>query len=482
MPPLSTSEFAAVCRDAAPETVAGFVAALYEARGYAVAHEGDLVVVVSRAGAEDERLAVPDGDGPPPEVDRVVTTGRPPGSVSESRETLDAADLRAALLYGVDRERAADLLAEWFDRPLSSFEAERDPITPDAGGSDGRPEGRSESSAENGGDGDAADGGPESSRVESAAEDDRSTRGLRTAAVAVVTAMLVAGTVSLAFGVPAELRPGTGDRPNEISTPLARETLTAEEPTTPTGDADSTDGDGTPVNGETLAGAGRTASYPPGVDESGIVDYRALVDANRRVLTNRSYTVTVTYRELSNGTETALFAQTVAVGNATSYRVRTTRFGEFASSPPTLTDGVASDDGGTAARRARSDAVRSSADGRDRVLAALSRYLGYYLSVSESTVADVRVREGTTTVRLRSRGDPWPGVVNATGSAVVSDDGLVRLVRRAYDDPNSEVRVVVTVRISEVGRTAVSTPARTDEASRTGQSAFSPSPAAVGSS
>jgi hypothetical protein len=49
-------------------------------------------------------------------------------------------------------------------------------------------------------------------------------------------------------------------------------------------------------------------------------------------------------------------------------------------------------------------------------------------------------------------GDPFPGVVNTTGSALVDRNGVVREVHRVYEVPDRRgVTVAVTLRIEATG-------------------------------
>lgn len=438
MAPLTAEELAAVCREADPATVAGFVAALQAARGRAV-ERGDGPALL----LDGERVVVPDGS-PPEDADVVVTAGRPvdPGGA----RALDAEELRGALLYAVDRETADDLLRAHFDRPLASFEGAPGTVSPtgreddDGSATEGTAVAADAATAPDpagpGTPGGAGDGEPDH-----APNRRRSRRALAgTLAVAVVLAVV-------AVGWPGGPLAGGGDEP-ALSGVDVRPVGPG-----PYGSWDL-DGDGTAADDADGGGAG--GGFPPGVGESGEVDEERLVAANAAILRNHSYRVTLTYREFVDGTETAVFTQTARVGNGSHVRVTTARFGTFEDAPPRLLYG----DGGVEVNRrverdevGTREAVRA---GDDPVLERLSTYLGYYLSVRSSRIADARTVDGTRTVRIVTDGDPWTGVENATGSAVVTGDGLVRMVRRSYDDPNSPARVVVTVRVSDVGRTNVS--------------------------
>ena len=89
----------------------------------------------------------------------------------------------------------------------------------------------------------------------------------------------------------------------------------------------------------------------------------------------------------------------------------------------------------------------------------LDQYLRWYLSVSRSTVAAETTVDGEPAVWLLLDGDPYPGVVNTTGSALIDRRGVAREVHRSYDDPDRPgVSVSVTLRVEDVGDTDVPSP------------------------
>jgi hypothetical protein len=434
MAPLTAEELAALCRESDPETVAGFVAALQAARGRAVETADGPAFVL-----DGERVVVP-GGGRAADADVVVTAGRDAGAVDA--RSLDAAELRDALLYAVDRETADALLREQFDRPLASFEGTDGTVTAAGRAGDGR---TPEQPATERGAATARDPDDAGTRAGAADGDaaraDERRRSRRALAATLAVAVVLA---ALAAGVPGGLLAGLGAGPGTSGAEV--------QPAGP-----GPNGSWELVGGSTPDGGAATADegLPPGVDASGDVDEERLVAATAAHLRNRSYRVTVTYREFRGGIETAVFSQTARVGNGSRIRVTTARFGTFEDAPPRLVYGDEGVDRRAIVDRDVGGTRERSRAGRDPVLERLSTYLGYYLSVEASRVADRRAVDGTRSVRVVTDGDPWPGVENATGSAVVTEDGLVRMVRRAYGDPNSAVGVVVTIRVSDVGRTNV---------------------------
>jgi len=477
MAPITGAEFAAVVRTADPETVAGFVADLYEARDRTVDREagaGDAgAAAFVLAGETCERVVVP-ADGTVPAGADAVVVGDRTVDAPDGTRVIDADRLRDALCYAVDRETADRLLDRWFGRSLSSFYGTGapsvggtdDPSTDDrrtpadgstpAGSAHSTPppDGETDESSETGEDGEGDDG-PETASA--------GRRPAAFAAVALAALLLAAAVVGLAVGLPPGFAPEPPANATGTATPVPDQAVNAGamEP-------DPSGGFGTaraPGSGteQTLSPQltqlpNFMSPFPPGVDGTGITGYQRLVDANREQLSGTSYRLSVVYREFVDGETTGVSIQIVQVENATHYRASTMQFGRFESARPQLSDGDVYANGTVRFERTADGVRRTPVTASDPFLARLSRYLGWYLSIEESWIADRESGRRTTTLRIASEGDPWPGVTNATGDAIVTDDGLVRVLRRAYDEPDSGVRVVVTVRVSHVGRTVATRP------------------------
>jgi hypothetical protein len=478
MPPLAPGELEAVLEAAAPETVAGFLGELEEARGRPVERVDDRTLlvgadrerVVVAGGAADVAGAAVEGSGTPddgPGADRVVVAGRPVDADAVEGRAVDAGALADALLYAVDRSTAEDLLDRWFDRSLEEFEGSDGTTTrptvarsstpvDDAGLRAGR---GGETAGERG----QRAAGPTSSEVARSAAGSTSSEG-GWPELSTGQPLALAGVVVLVAVVALAAWSGGAVPPVGSATPAG----TAPGAPTDSPDAGSYDASPTPGTGgsdgrTTVDGVASTrrvppdanasevaGALPPGVDTSGTIDENELLAAHEAILRNRSYRVSVSYREFVNGTETALYTQSVDVRNATSRRVETTRLGRFAGSPPRL--GSAS--GGELGVGFRSADARwkvASMTTSGPLLDDLVRYLQYYLSVESSRIADVRPAGDRSLVWLTTDGDPWEGVENASGSVLVTGDGLVRQVRRAYDRPGSDVHVVVVIRVDDVG-------------------------------
>jgi hypothetical protein len=124
MPPVPEEAFASELRGLSTTDRTQFVADLWSARGWETTVE-DGVVVAER---DDERRrirVVAPGRFGTPDVSGVdvLVSARDREGVRETAEAADveyvpSAELRDLLLYGVEREAAASLYEEWFDRPL----------------------------------------------------------------------------------------------------------------------------------------------------------------------------------------------------------------------------------------------------------------------------------------------------------------------------------------------------------------------------
>lgn len=200
---------------------------------------------------------------------------------------------------------------------------------------------------------------------------------------------------------------------------------------------------------------------PPGVSADGEIDEAVVADTTVAALTNRSYRFVVTYRERVDGEPTARLREVARVAGPTRYASRVSVLGEPVGSPSAVDrTAVYAADGRVVEQSAVSGAVqRGTPDGRDPFLDRLEQYVGWYLGVDRSRVVDTTRENGERRVFLRLEGDPWPGVENTTGTAVLTGDGVLREVHRSYtlpDRPN--VRATVTVRVEAVGETTVRRP------------------------
>lgn len=107
----------------------GFVADLYAARGWDIRLDEGSIAATQEG--ETRRIAVVQpgrfGTPPLPDVDMVVVARDKDAIRTEAEDAgvdyVTTDDLRNLLLYGLNRETAADLFEDHFDRPLSSVES-----------------------------------------------------------------------------------------------------------------------------------------------------------------------------------------------------------------------------------------------------------------------------------------------------------------------------------------------------------------------
>lgn len=132
MAPVSPERFAALLRGLDPAERAAFVAKLWAARGWETNVDGDAVVAV-RDGTEQRIRVVDPGRFRTPALDDadVLVVARDRDAVRDAAAAADVTylppeRLREQLLYGLDRESAAALFAETFDRQLDA------PVEPSA--------------------------------------------------------------------------------------------------------------------------------------------------------------------------------------------------------------------------------------------------------------------------------------------------------------------------------------------------------------
>jgi len=434
-----------------PEERAAFVAAVYEARGWAVERVG-----------RDER------------ADVVVT----PPNGDESRHvpvSVDADILHEQVTYAVDDEARTRLCRRFFGQPPAAFAAADEDDTggdgdADSGAqhaaTDGRtqspPARRTESESRTTGrvpsdtatravapDG-ATDGNPAGTAD---GDDARPSVPVRLVvglvAVAVVGAAVVAGA-----GVTSPETAGVslGEGANATTTPEA------------------------PVEGG--AAAAGNDETPPGIDGDGVADASALADAHAEALAERSYRIRIVHREYDGDELRGVAVERVAVAETDHYhsRVRTLGSLEYQTRHVAAVSAYANGtvryvrpvDGRDTLRNATFRLFMvSDTSTPNRYVDRTRRYVQWFLDVEESRVVGAGERDGTAFVAVAVDGDPWRGASEMTGRAVVDEDGLVRVIRREYtpqDDPS--VRVETTIRIVP-GPAAVTRPAWVESANET---------------
>ena len=226
------------------------------------------------------------------------------------------------------------------------------------------------------------------------------------------------------------------------------------------GDDDDTVANATTRGDTTTQGSEPTpaSSRVPGVTADGAVDETVLAERTAAALTNHSYRFVAVYREEVDGETTARLREVARVENDSRYVSRVSRLGEPVGSPQVIADTTVSARDGRVVQQVVGDGVvqRDQPAASDPFRPRVAQYVGWYLGVESSTVVDSERRNGHQRLLLRLRGDPWPGVENTTGSAVVTDTGVVRSVTRRYTLPGRpNVTATVTVRVTDIGETTV---------------------------
>jgi hypothetical protein len=456
------------------EQLTAFVAAVYEARGWATERDGDDVLV--RPGGERDwrRLAVDPADFRSVDADRVVVPTLADEPNADADRLLDAADILELLRYAVDDDARTRLFREFFDREPTAFE-----------GSNGRP---SQSEAiESSTAAASASAPPPSSAVDAVDRDDDapdavdrdddapvadpSRRFGRRLAVAVAV-LLVVGGVAVAVGPTLVPSSGDGDDPDAA---VGGNASTA----TPTATAGPTDDDGDepPPTADTVAVDG---PLPPGVGPSGIENASALVAAHEAALDGRSYRLSVVAREFVGGRPTAVARERTVVEGPARYRSDVRVIGTFRQEPRAIGTVSTYANGTTRFVRLTADTdadgtIRFTERGNEsgaaegpgwRSVAAdpavdpfanrTATHLRAVLDVDDAAIVGSFERDGTTYVWIDLRRRP-PGGTDAIDSVLVDEHGLVREVRHEYaylPAEASTVRTVTTVRIYPANVTA----------------------------
>ena len=400
--PVDRSQFRALCRARPRADLVAFVAALEEARGRRVDRLGDgRLRVHAPAGLREVAVRSPGGygadgrDGEDAVVLGVLDTDDP--------RVRDLDDLHRELCYAVDRPDARRLVATHFDRDPGTL-PDPTPLRDRDAGDRRLP----------------SPGWP----------------GVRSGvALAVLGVCVLVVGVAAAVGVPGVLGLPAADASSD--------------PVEPVG----VDGSRlTPVPGGGAAQA-PADDYPSGISADGAVDPRVVSRVHRVSLDDRSYTARLRYREYENGTLAGRYTERIRVENESHYASRVTSTGTLEGSPMRIATADTYADGSRQYVRANGDRWSLTVRDGDPFLPRVRNYLAWKFSVNDTAVE--RTPAG---VRVRFAGEAYGTDAPVTGSAVVTDGGLVRSLRRSYK-LESGTRVVVTLNTTNVDETAVEKPA-----------------------
>jgi hypothetical protein len=402
--------------DLSADRFVAFVVTLWSARGAETTVVSGEGVVEARRGGQHRRLRPVVGRRVPAEArdDEILVLARPASAVrgvdDHGGRVVDADDLHAMLLYAVPRSEADDLCRRFFDRPLVAD----------------------------------SPGKPVTARVpEYSAPLVVGLLGVALLVVGVFGGPTLYGDDAAVFGAPDSVGAGAS-----VETPTDEPTSTAI---------------------ETSAERG---PYPPGLGPDGVIDANTLADTHAKAMTGQSYRWTITHREYVDGRPNAYRRETVYVASSTEYRTELEGAGDLRRADLVVAGVEVYADGETRYERqpiadefedsytVDPAPVQGVRNGEDAYADRAERYLEWYLSVSESAVVDSFEREGTRYYWVRLGRDPYPGVENSSGSALVDENGVVHELRRQYDVPGEPgVSAVVSLRYTDVGSTTVEPPA-----------------------
>ncbi|RDZ52587.1 hypothetical protein C5C07_12470 [Haloferax sp. Atlit-4N] len=429
------SRFGDLIRAASPSDRRRFLADLWTARGWETAVEDHLVV--ARRGDRIDRIAVvsrswlrlsptvPDG------ATVVVALGDPARTrraTPEEARVLSVDDLYELVRYGLPGGRGDDLVADHFGVRLADLPADG------GGGGAGYTEGA---------------GGARTGPLASVLPPSFSSLPV---APLLFAALLVAAVVVTA---------GSG------GVPVLGDALGGQQPSVPTPVATTPESTPTP----------EPRTVAPGVTTAGVENATLLAAAHRGAAANRSYRWTLRYRESIAGDETGREVEVVHVEAPHVYVSEVERAGQLRAFPrPTASEDAYADGTTRYARRpAEPDGVAARVldpdvrDGPGRQASRAARYLEWYLSADETSVARVTsvtnatVESGTPLYRIEGRDTDFPRSRDYRVEAVVEEGGFVRSMRVTYETRDG-LGVEVWFAYDAVGETTVTRPAWLDRA------------------
>lgn len=438
MAPVSAGEFARLVRGLSHEEFIGFVADIWRARGWTVTVDSTGFPATRPTDGLVERVHVHHrsrGHARPvtgESVDVIVSSAWPPDRRDDGR-IVAVDDLRLMVLYSIDRDRATDLFETYFDRSITA--TRQRPSRPSLAGVSARvPDGITSL--------------PSGSRFVSS-------RSVFVAVGIIVLFVAILGAGSGQFAV---------DTQGDTAPPAASAV-------TPVPEADAT----RPMADSGSPADGAIGPFPPGLNRSGITDARAIAAAHARVVTGQSYRLEITYREFTAGSPSAVRWERIRVATPTEYATSVGGWGRVIARPNVIEPVSAYANGtvrfvrhtklydsetafGRDDRYHRHPATRRQG-GEGRYADRIETYIEWFLSVRESTIAGSFERYGKTYYWVTYTGDPWPGVENTRGYALIDSTGIVHEIERRYDAPrHTGLSAVVTIRYTGIGTTTVAPP------------------------
>jgi hypothetical protein len=231
-------------------------------------------------------------------------------------------------------------------------------------------------------------------------------------------------------------------------------------------------GDGTAVGGNSGDDAPPTAASTatpvpelqpavPGLSTSGVIDTAVLARGHAAALTNRSFTMRITYAEQVDGETVGRAQEVVRVENRTTYRSTGVRSGNLTSAlQPIIVRDLYADGDGRYLRQGGGALRVGGADdpGTGQVVERSRALVAWYLSANDSTLVGRTRTADTLYYRVGVEGTSDPRAEQYRASGLVSEEGLVVRVDAFYRLPGTDRTATVSLRHVDVDNTTVARP------------------------
>jgi hypothetical protein len=199
----------------------------------------------------------------------------------------------------------------------------------------------------------------------------------------------------------------------------------------------------------------------PGLSQSGIVDTAALARGHATALTNRSFTMRLTYTEQVDGETVGRAREVVRVEGPTVYRSTGTRSGNLTSDlQPVIVRDLYADGDGRYLRQGDGALRVGDADdpGTGRVVERSRALVAWYLSGADSTLVGSTRHPTAVYYRVGVEGTSDRRFDDYQASGLVSEHGLIVRVDARYRLSGTDRTASVSLRYTDVGTTTVPRP------------------------
>lgn len=211
-----------------------------------------------------------------------------------------------------------------------------------------------------------------------------------------------------------------------------------------------------------------------GLTTSGVADTAVLAQGHAAALTNRSYTMSITYTESVDGETVGTAREVIRVESETVYRSTGTRSGTLVSDLlPVIVRDLYADGEGRYLRQGDSALRVGDADdpGTGQFAERSRALVAWYLSGTTSTFVDRTRYPNTVYYRVSVEGTSDRRIEEYQATGLISGQGLVVRVNARYRLPGTDRTATVSLRYVDVGNTAVDRPdwmsSRNESARRT---------------